>query len=128
MKGASRRAVLSGRHQSEAERFEALRLHRDAEQAAGFARHEVHVLGRAALGRHDEVALVLWILVVHDDDHLPRADGAEGLLHGLDPFGAVRRRLPSGRARALRGPLGHGPADLIGRRLRGARRSEERSR
>ena len=34
-------------------------------------RHEIHVLGRQLLGGDDDVALVLAILIVHDDEHFP---------------------------------------------------------
>ena len=37
-------------------------------------------LGRGELGRHDEVALVLAVLVVDHDDDLAPGDGGHGLL------------------------------------------------
>src|SRR5918992_594577 len=42
--------------------------------------HEVDRLGRSLLGRHDEVALILAIGVVHDDDDVASPDVVEGLL------------------------------------------------
>ncbi|MCY1466670.1 hypothetical protein D9M71_850470 [compost metagenome] len=36
--------------------------------------HEVDVLGLAALGGHDQVAFVLAVFVIHEDDHLALAD------------------------------------------------------
>ena len=43
----------------------------DADEAAALARHEVDRGGRDVLGREAEVALVLAILVVDDDDERP---------------------------------------------------------
>ena len=40
--------------------------------------------GRGALGRHDEITLVLPVLVVHDDDHAPGAQLGEQLLDGAE--------------------------------------------
>ena len=40
----------------------------------GVLQEERHRLGRHVLGGHDEVALVLAVLVVDDDDHRPRRD------------------------------------------------------
>ena len=41
---------------------------------------ERDLVGRGELGRHDEVALVLAVLVVDDDDDLAAADGGDGVL------------------------------------------------
>ena len=49
---------------------------------AALARHEVDRLGRHLLGREHEVALVLAVLVVHDDDELARAEVLDGALDG----------------------------------------------
>ena len=48
--------------------------HRRAQDAAGVAHHERHLLGRGGGGGHDQVALVLAIVIVDDDDHLAAAD------------------------------------------------------
>jgi hypothetical protein len=45
-------------------------------------RHEVDDLGRDQLGGADEVALVLAVLVVHDDDHAAVAQVSGGLFDG----------------------------------------------
>ena len=50
-----------------------------ADQAPALARHEVDRLRRHLLGREHEVALVLPVLVVHDDDELARAQVLDGL-------------------------------------------------
>ena len=66
-----RRLVL-GRHQVEPELVAALGRQRQADQPAAVLGHEVDRLGRDELGRHREVALVLAVLVVADDDHPAR--------------------------------------------------------
>ena len=48
---------------------------------------ERELLGRRLLRRHDEVALVLTVLVVDDHDDLPPADGVDGVVHPI-PGGA----------------------------------------
>ena len=78
-RGLERRFVLR-RHEVEAELVAALRRERQADQAAPVRGHEVHGLGRRELRRHRQVALVLAILVVADDDHLALADVLQGLV------------------------------------------------
>ena len=77
--GLERRLVL-GRHQVEPELVAALRGQRQADQPAAVRGHEVDRLGRDELGRHREVALVLAVLVVADDDHAAGADLLDRLL------------------------------------------------
>src|SRR6185312_453604 len=67
----------------------ALRRQREADQPAPLLRHEVDRLGRRELRGEREVALVLAVLVVADDDHLALADVLDRLLDG----GEARRRL-----------------------------------
>jgi hypothetical protein len=52
------------------------------------------VLGRDALGGDAEIALVLAILVVHEDDHAAGTDLVERLLDGDDraALAALRHR------------------------------------
>jgi hypothetical protein len=57
---------------------------RRAEDAAGVANHESHLLGRGLARRHDEIAFVLAIVIVHHHDHLSRSDGFEGGLYGVE--------------------------------------------
>ena len=44
---------------------------RHADQSAGVLAHEVDRIGRDHRRRHHDVAFVLAVLVVEDDDHLP---------------------------------------------------------
>ena len=81
-------------HQRDVELVEPLAGHRQADQAAAVLGHEVDRLGRDLLGGHRQIAFVLAILVVDDDDHLAAADGGDGVFD--------RRKRP--RARALRDP------------------------
>ena len=78
-----RRLVLQ-RHELEAELVAALRREREADPAARVGGHEVDVVGRDELGGHDEVALVLAVLVVDDDDHPAGGDLLERLLDGRE--------------------------------------------
>ena len=69
---------------------------RQAHEPAAFAHHEVHVFGPHLLGGHDQIAFVLAILVVDDDDHAPGADFFEDFrnrrkAHGLTPRSAKSR-------------------------------------
>ena len=77
--GLQRRLVL-GRHQVEAEPFAALGGQRQADQPARLLGHEVDRLGGGELRRHHQVALVLAVLAVADDDHAAAADLLDRLL------------------------------------------------
>ena len=77
-------AVGVADHERQPQLRAALARQRQADQPAAVARHEVDVRGRHALRGHDQVALVLAILVVHDDDHAP------GAQLGQDVGGAVQ--------------------------------------
>src|SRR6185312_9205373 len=83
-----RRLVLR-RHQVEPELVAAVGRQREADQPAPLLRHEVDRLGRRELRRERQVALVLAVLVVADDDHLALADVLDRLLDG----GEARLRL-----------------------------------
>src|SRR5262245_22870229 len=56
-------------HQWNLELVEALRRHRQTNQAAAVLRHEVDRLGRHLLGRDRQIPFVFPIRIVHDDDH-----------------------------------------------------------
>ena len=83
-RGVERRLVL-GRHQVEAELVAALGRQREADQPAPVGGHEVDRLGRRELCGHREVALVLAILVVADDDHPAAADLLDRFLDRGEP-------------------------------------------
>jgi hypothetical protein len=59
----------------------------DAEHAAAFADHEIDHLGGDFFGGADEVALILTIFVIRDDDHFSgsnvRDDGVDGIEGGF---------------------------------------------
>ncbi|MNI68468.1 hypothetical protein D3C73_1241660 [compost metagenome] len=65
---------------------------RQAHQAAAMGNHEVDVAGLDQLGRHDQVAFVLAVFVIDDDDHAAEADvfqdvGNGGEVHAASPCG-----------------------------------------
>ena len=64
-------------HERDVELVEALAGERRADDARGVAHEEGDLLGRGRLGRHDEVALVLAVLVVDHHDDLAPADGGD---------------------------------------------------
>ena len=64
------------------------RRHRQADQAAAVRRHEVDRLRRDLLGGDRQVAFVLAILVVDDDDHLAGADRGDRVLDAGERTGA----------------------------------------
>ena len=67
--------------------------HRRADDAAAIADDEGHLLGGAEGCRADEVALVLAVVVVGDDDERPATDRLDRLVHGLlDDHGIVSAR------------------------------------
>ncbi len=66
--------TVARRHQGQLEQLATLAAHRHADQATGVLGHEVDVFGLAALGGHDQVAFVLAVFVIHEDDHLALAD------------------------------------------------------
>jgi len=83
----------------EPELVHALRRERQADHALGL-QHEVHHLGRHELRRADEIALVLAILVVRDDDELAGLQVRDGLFYGSERH--IRMRRPTMRDRARR--------------------------
>ena len=70
-----------GDHLADVERVEALAVDWRADEALGVRRHEVDVLRRDRLGGDDQVALILAVLIVDDDDHLSVLDVFDGLFH-----------------------------------------------
>ena len=55
-----------------------------AEHAAAVLEHEVDMLGGDFLGGHDKVALVLAVLVVHNDNEFTIAEILDGLLYSVE--------------------------------------------
>ena len=90
-------------HQGNAQLVEPLPGHREADEAAPVAGHEVDDLGRDLLGGDGEVALVLAVLVVDDDQHLAGLEVLEGVGNGAERHSGVPQRArdcdPTGRGR-----------------------------
>ena len=80
-RGAVRLGVVLD-HQRETELVAALPRQRHADDARRVAHEERDPLGRRVLRRHDQVALVLAVLVVDDDHDLAAADGGDRVLDG----------------------------------------------
>ena len=62
---------------------------RQADQAAAMGRHEVDRAGRAHLRRDDQVAFVLAVLVVDEDEHAPVPRVLDDLFGRRDGGGQV---------------------------------------
>ncbi len=60
------------------ELIEPIGHHGEANEPAAVSRHEVDGVWRDAIGGHREVAFVLAVLIVHDDDHLARGNRRDG--------------------------------------------------
>ncbi len=79
--GLVARAVMRA-HQVEAELRDAVLRQRKADEAAAVHRHEIDRVGRRHLGGNDEIAFILAILVVDQDEHAPVARFVDDLLGG----------------------------------------------
>src|SRR6267142_1478344 len=79
-----RRRVVRDHHR-DLEVIQALAEQRDADQAAAVLGHEVHRLGCHPVGRHDEVAFVLPVLVVHHEQQASLPDLLDPVLDGRKP-------------------------------------------
>ena len=66
------------------------RRHGQADQAAGVPHHEVDRFGRHLFGSDHQVALVLAIGVVDEDDHPPLPKLVKSSLNGAESFSVVR--------------------------------------
>ena len=84
------RVLGVGNHHPEVETLELVLGHRQADEAATVHGHEVDGLGGDEFGRHAEVALVLAVLVVDQDDHLAGTDILEGFLDGTQHVAGSR--------------------------------------
>ena len=72
------------RHQGQAESVAALAGQREADQAAAEGGHEIDDFGRHLFGGDGQVAFVLAILVVDDDQHAPGASFLDSLGNGRE--------------------------------------------
>ena len=102
--GRAMRLAVDGHHLRQLEAVELLFRHGHADDAAGVADHERHALRRGVLGRHDEVALVLAVLVVHDHDHAPGTQLGDDLRDRTE----LGSRPRSGALAGNGNDLGHG--------------------
>ena len=89
--GGAERRLVALRHGAQVELVAALLGEAEADQAAPVGGHEGDRLGRGELRRDREVALVLAVLVVHDDDEAAVPDLLDRLLDGRE-----RRQLRDG--------------------------------
>ncbi len=83
--GFERLAVLAD-HALDAELLQPLARRRRANQAAPVLGHEIDRGGRGELPGHDQVALVLAVGVIHDNDHFAAADVGDGGFDGVENF------------------------------------------
>ena len=81
-KGSAQKRSVVGDLRGQMQLVATLFSQRQTDQPARVAGHEVDDLGRDLLGRAHQVAFVLAILVVDDDDHAPFADFGDGVFNG----------------------------------------------
>src|SRR5712691_1459189 len=86
---AERRRVLA-HHHGDLQLIETLGQHGHAHEPAAVHDHEVDGLGSDPVGGHEEVTLVLAILIVHHHDDLPRADVPHRVLDTRELSSALR--------------------------------------
>ena len=98
-----RRLVVLG-HLPEPELVAALLRQAEADQAARVHGHEVDRLGRRELGRDRQVALVLAVGRVDDDDELALADVLDRLFDRGERSRGLGHRLGHLAAKSYRGP------------------------
>ena len=85
--GGAVRRVVRRHHRIEAQPARLRDRQRRADDAAGVADDERHLLRRAQRGRDDEIALVLAVVVVGDDDDLAAREGLDGFGDGIGHHG-----------------------------------------
>ena len=117
-RGPVGRFVVLGHH-PQPELVAALLGQAEADEAAAFLRHEVDRFGRRELRRDGEVALVLAVGRVDDDDHLPLADVLDRVLDGRELAGDRAHRLMVEGGAARRTSRARRPRDSPCRRRRG---------
>jgi hypothetical protein len=97
--GAEGRGVVAlGHHHRQPQLRDPVFRQREADEAAPVLGHEVDRLGRDRVGGHAQVALVLAVLVVGQDDLAAGADLGDADLDGDDHVGPVGRDLGALRA------------------------------
>ena len=69
-------------------------------------RHEVDGLGGDRVRGHGEVAFVLAVLIIHQDDHTARADVFDGVLDPLDGVGVHDREVHGMSCKVSSAPAG----------------------
>ena len=116
--GAVARLVLA-RHVLEAKLVGALARQRQADQAAAVLGHEVDGIGRRHLRGDDEVALVLAVLGIDQDDHAAVAQILEDLVDGREEALAFRVGDPSASSCFTGGTPSAAPRSAQRGRLRG---------
>ena len=79
--GSPLRLGVGRDHEGQVERVRPLGQQRRTDDARGVGQEEGDVLRRGRLGRHDQVALVLTVLVVDHHGHAQPADRIDRLLH-----------------------------------------------
>ena len=87
--GGRQGCFVAGHHGIQVQALGVVLGDRGAEDAAGVADHEADLVGRGLGRRHDQVALVLAVVVVHDHDQLARRDGGDGVVDGVEFSGHV---------------------------------------
>jgi hypothetical protein len=71
-------------HGRESELIDAFGRQRETDQPTSVGGHEIDDVRRDILRRADEVAFVLAVLIVRDDDHLAATDGLDRVLDGVE--------------------------------------------
>ena len=115
VKAVSMLRAVDPRHRLQAELVDPLLAQREADQAAAVPGHEIDRVGRRHLRRDDQVALILPVVVVDQDEHAAVARLVDDRLgpdqHVLDPavdqlfqpHQRVGGRVPVGRAELAQG-------------------------
>ena len=92
--GGAHRVEIVGDHRRQVQPVGAVGGHRHADDAAGVADHEGHLFRRRLRRGHDQVALVLAVGVVDDDDELALGDGRDGRFDAVEVRVLVRHVRP----------------------------------
>ncbi len=85
--GGPERRIVERHHRIEVELLRPLDRERRAHDPRGVADDEGHLLGRAKGRRDEQIALVLAIVIVGDDDQFAAAERGDGVFNGLKGVG-----------------------------------------